>query len=247
MMKTRCLTMTVLSAGLFPILGNSATVAVQPLEAPAAAVPAKPLAEKGDVLLSDDFARDGLGEWKVVIPEFAVRDGALLGLQARDDHGSVGRVHRPMKDVVVEFRFRLEGSKTFNAVFDDQKFKGSHAGHICRVAFTPTAVRLGDDKEGVMRNDIFEMRKDPARKAEAAALIKGRDASGAVKIEQKTWYAVAIEIVGDRMRVCLDGKPVAFLQSPGIAHETKTSFHFTVNGPGVLFDDVRIWKAKPGP
>ncbi|MBK8092525.1 MAG: hypothetical protein IPK32_11240 [Verrucomicrobiaceae bacterium] len=24
----------------------------------------------------------------------------------------------------------------------------------------------------------------------------------------------------------------------------KQSFHFTVNGPGVLFDDVRIWAAK---
>jgi hypothetical protein len=229
------------AAGLLPIVGSLALGAVQSLETP---VPAKPLAEKGDVLFSDDFARDGLGEWKVVIPEFVVRDGALLGRQQRDDHGSVGRVHRPMKDVVVEFRFRLEGSKAFNAVFDDQKFKGSHAGHICRVAFTPAAIRLGDDKEGVMRNDIFEMRKDPARKAEAAALLKGRDASGAVKLEQKTWYAVTLEVVGDRMRVSLDGKPVAFLQSPGLAHATKTSFHFTVNGPGVLFDDVRIWKAR---
>ena len=185
-----------------------------------------------------------LATGSLFIPAFIVKDGVLLGRQDRADHGAVGRVHRPMKDVIVEFKFKFEGSTTFNAVFDDQKFKGSHAGHICRIAFAPRQIRLGDDKEGVMRNDIFEMRKDPARKAEADLLLQGRNSSTPASFEQKKWYHAAIEIVGDRMRVSLDGKPVAYLQSPGIAHETKSSFHFTVNGPGVLFDDVRIWKAR---
>lgn len=207
------------------------------------AIPSESLAQKGEQLLSDDFERNDLGEWKALIPTFAVKAGVLKGEQTRDDHGAVGRVYRPMKDMVVEFKFMLDGSTTFNAVFDDQTFKGSHAGHICRVAFTPKQIRLGDDKEGVMRNDIFDMRKDPARKAEADKLLEGRGSAATVAIEQKKWYPVTIEIAGDRMRVSLDGKPVGFLKSPGIAHETKSSFHFTVNGPGVLFDDVRIWKA----
>ena len=223
---------------------RAADTAGTPAKPAEASVPAEPLARKGELILSDDFERADLGDWKTVIPAFSIREGALLGRQARDDHGAVGRVYRPMKDVVVEFRFRLEGSTTFNAVFDDQTYKGSHAGHICRAAFAPGAVRLGDDKEGAMRNDIFAMRKDPARKAEGDALLRGRGASGPVKLEQKRGYLATIEVVGDRMRVCLDGKPIAFLQSPGIAHETKTSFHFTVNGPGVLFDDVRIWAAR---
>lgn len=207
-------------------------------------IPTQPLAQKGELLFSDEFERTDLGEWKTVIPTFTVKDGVLKGEQTRDDHGAVGRVHRPMQDVIVEFKFQLDGSTGFNAVFDDQKFKGSHAGHICRVAFAPTVIRLGDDKEGVMRNDIFEMRKDPARKAEADKLLAGRSSSAPAKFEQKKWYHVVIEIVGDRMRVSLDGKAFGFLQSPGIAHETKSSFHFTVNGPGVLFDDVRIWKTR---
>ncbi len=210
----------------------------------ATAILAAPPAEKGEPILSDDFARSDLGEWKAVIPTFAIEGGALKGTQTRDDHGAVGRVHRPMKDVIVEFRFKLAGSTGFNAVFDDQQFKGSHAGHICRVAFAPKQIRLGDDKEGVMRNDIFEMRKDPARKAEAEKLLVGRGASANVSISADAWHEVAIEIVGDQMRVTLDGKPAGELKSLGIAHETKTSFHFTVNGPGVLFDDVRIWKAR---
>lgn len=215
-----------------------------PLLCVAGDLPSGPLAVKGEQIFTDDFERADLGEWKTVIPTFTVKDGVLKGEQTRDDHGAVGRVHRPMKDVVVEFRFQLDGSTGFNAVFDDQKFKGSHAGHICRVAFAPTVIRLGDDKEGVMRNDIFEIRKDPARKAEAERLLTGRSTSAPARFEQEKWYRVVIEIVSDRMRVTLDGKAVAFLQSPGIAHETKSSFHFTVNGAGVLFDDVRIWRAR---
>ena len=217
---------------------------VLPLACFAGDIPAQPLAQKGAPLFSDDFQRTDLGEWKSLIPTFSVHDGVLKGEQTREDHGAVGRVHRPMKDVLVEFRFQLDGSTGFNAVFDDQKFKGSHAGHICRVAFAPTVIRIGDDKEGVMRNDIFEMRKDPARKAEADKLLVGRGSSAPAKYEQGKWYHVVIEIVGDQMRVSLDGKAHAFLKSPGIAHETKSSFHFTGNGPGVLFDEVRIWQAR---
>jgi len=210
----------------------------------AATVPNQPLAAKGKLLFSDDFQRADLGAWKSLIPTFTVTNGVLKGVQTRADHGAVGRVYLPMKDVIVEFRFQLDGSTGFNAVFDDQKFKGSHAGHICRVSFAPKQVRLGDDKEGAMRNDIFEMKKDPARKAEADKLLVGRSSVAPVAIEQKKWYQGTIEVVGDQMRVCLDGKPVGYLKSPGIAHETKTSFHFTVNGKGVFFDDVRIWVAK---
>lgn len=207
-------------------------------------VPQELLAQKGDLLFSDDFERTSLGDWQSLIPTFTVANGVLKGEQTRDDHGAVGRIYRPMKDVIVEFKYKLDGSTGFNAVFDDQKFNGSHAGHICRVAFAPKQIRLGDDKEGVMRNDIFEMRKDPTLKAGAEKLLVGRGSVAKIELDSKSWHNVKIEIAGGRMRVSVDGKPVAFLESPGIAHETKSSFHFTVNGPGVLFDEVRIWKAK---
>jgi hypothetical protein len=211
----------------------------------AAEIPSEPIAQKGEPILADDFERTDLGDWKSLIPTFTVEGGALKGVQTRADHGAVGRVYRPMKDVVVEFRFQLVGSTGFNAVFDDQKFKGSHAGHICRVAFAPTQIRLGDDKEGVMRNDIYEMRKDPARKKDADKLLEGRGTATTIaKLDQQKWYQVIIELKGEQIRVSLDGKPLAYLKSPGIAHETKSSFHFTVNGTGALFDDVRIWQAK---
>ncbi len=205
---------------------------------------AEPLAQKGDLIFTDDFERAELGEWQPLIPSFAVQNGVLKGWQTRDDHGAVGRVYRPMKDVIVEFKFMLDGSTGFNAVFDDKNHKGSHAGHICRVAFAPKQIRIGDDKEGVMRNDIFEMRKDPSNKVEADKLLVGRGSAVNRVVEPKKWHSVVIDLKGDQLRVTMDGEPAGVLKSSGIAHETKQSFHFTVNGPGVLFDDVRIWAAK---
>jgi hypothetical protein len=213
-------------------------------------VPASPIAEPGKLLLSDDFSEGAVGEgktgpetWLALIPGFVIEDGVLKAWQGRDDHGAVGRVYLPMKDVVVDFRFQLNGTKNFNVVFDDQQYKGSHAGHIARVAFAPTQIRLGDDKEGIMKNEIFEMRKDPTRKAEAEELLKGRGATVKMPIEQGHWYSVRIELIGDEMRLSLDGEPVGYLKSPGLAHETKSSFHFTVNGDHALFDDVKISQA----
>jgi hypothetical protein len=206
--------------------------------------PARPIAEKGELLFSDTFDRSDLGEWKSVIPTFSIENGALKGWQTRADHGAVGRVNRPMKNVIVAFKFKLDGSTSFNAVFDDHEFKGSHAGHICRVAFGTKQIVLGDDKEGLMRNDIFAMRKDPSRKAESAQLIAGRSSAVSVNLDPTEWHRAKIEIVGDQMRVSCDDQPIGVLKSPGLAHETKRSFHFTVGGKGVLFDDVQIWKAK---
>jgi arylsulfatase A-like enzyme len=204
----------------------------------------KNVKKKGELLFSDSFERTEMGEWKSIIPSFSVENGVLKGWQTRDDHGAVGRVYRPMKDVLVEFNFQLVGSTGFNVVFDDKDHKGSHAGHICRVAFAPKVVRLGDDKEGVMRNDIYEMRKTEARKAEADKLLIGRSLSSPATFEQKKWYRASIEIAGDQMLVSVDGVQLGSLKSPGIAHETKGSLHFTVNGPGVLFDDVKVWNTK---
>jgi len=206
----------------------------------------EPIAEKGELIFSDDFERDQLGEdWQPLIPTFTVADGVMTGTQTRDDHGAVGRVYRTMQDVVVEFKFKFAGSPTFNVVFDDKNLRQySHAGHVCRVAVTHTHIRLGDDKEGIMRNDIFKMRKDPAKKAEAEKLLKGRTEVVKTPVDPEKWHSLRIEIAGDEMRVSLDEKPIGFLKSPGLAHPTKESLHFTVNGDSMLFDDVRIWAAK---
>jgi len=94
-----------------------------------------------------------------------------------------------------------------------------------------------------MRNDIFTMRRNPARKAEADKLLDGRGQLVRRTLEQNRWYQARIEIVGDEMRVSLDGEAIGWLKSPGLAHPTKSSFHFTVSGKEAKFDDVKISEA----
>lgn len=196
------------------------------------------------LIFSDEFERGDVGErWRVSVRAFSIVDGSLKAQQMRADHGAVGAIEAPMKDGVVEFRFRFDGATSINAVWDDKNFTGSHAGHICRVAITPRAIRIGDDREGAMRPDILAMRGDPARKAEREKLLAGRGANFPAKIEQGRWYRLRAEIAGDELRVSLDGAPVGALRSPGIAHPTKTHFHFTVSGMDAHFDDVRVWRA----
>jgi len=217
--------------------------AVAVVSLPAADSIPGPLAKKGELLFSDDFQRDDLGAWKVIIPGFEVADGVLVATQDKADHGSVGRVYLPMKDLIMSFRFKLAGSPRFNVVFDDKNHKGSHAGHIARVAFAQKQIRLGDDKEGIMRNDIFKMRRDPERKAAADKLLEGRGSQVRADLKQDRWYVALIEIVGDELRVSLDGEPIGYLKSSGLAHPTKESVHFTVSGSETHFDDVKIWRA----
>jgi hypothetical protein len=95
-----------------------------------------------------------------------------------------------------------------------------------------------------MKNEIREMRNDPAKKAEVAKLLAGRSVTYPAKLEAGKWYTLVVETVGDTMRVTLDGKPAAFLKSSGIAHATKSKIELGVAGKDGFFDDIKVWNAE---
>lgn len=215
--------------------------------ASAADVPAQPIAKKGALIFSDDFERAELGDkWKVTTPTYTIADGVLRCSQTKPTHGAVGRVDIAQKDLVLELKFRFDGATNINVVCNDRAWKDSHGSHICRVTLSPTkGMLLGDDKERYS-HAVEELRKDPARKAEVEKLTAGRSVNIPMKFETGRWYQLSMEIVGDEMRASLDGKPVGYLKSSGIAHPVKSDFHFTVSGNATqfaLFDDVRVWSA----
>lgn len=129
--------------------------------------------------------------------------------------------------------------------FDDRNFTGSHYGHLCRAQVRLNGVTIIDERDGGMRNEIREMRNDPAKKAQVAALLKGRQVTYPAKLQPGTWYTLVVETVGDTMRVTLDGKPAAFLKSSGIAHATKSKIELGVAGKDGYFDDIKVWNAGP--
>lgn len=222
------------------------------------AVPSEPIATKKELLFSDDFERAELGKaWGPVVPTFTLENGALKGTQTRlnkpaadgkpavQGHQAVIGTDVATSDSVVEFRFKFAGATAVSAEFDDRKYTGSHYGHICYCRVTPKSVILADQKDGSMRNDIYAMAKDPTKKEERARMLVGRSATFPVELEQNKWYTLVVETVGDTMRATLDGKPVAFLKSSGIAHPTKSKIEFGCAGADGYFDDIKIWNAEP--
>ena len=128
--------------------------------------------------------------------------------------------------------------------FDDRKYTGCHYGHICRAQVRLNGVTIIDERDGGMRNDIYEMKKDPAKKAEVAKLLVGRSVTYPAKLETGKWYVFGVETVGDTMRVTLDGQPAGFLKSSGIAHATKSKIELGVAGKDGCFDDLKVWNAE---
>jgi hypothetical protein len=222
-------------------------------------IPAKPIAEKKELLFSDDFeGAEPAKVWHKVVQTFAVEKGTLKGTQTRDQnvpaadgkpavtaHAAVHGLEIPTKDSIVEVRIRFEGASMIDVEFDDRKYTGCHYGHICRAQVRLSGVTIIDERDGGMRNDIYEMKKDPARKAEVAKLLVGRSATYPVKLEAGQWYTLVVETVGDEMRASIDGKPAGYLKSSGIAHATKSKIELGVAGKDGFFDDIKVWNAEP--
>src|SRR5437667_7886038 len=149
------------------------------------AIPARSIAERKELLFSDDFeGAEPAKVWHKVVPTFVVEKGVVKGTQTRDQnipaadgkptttaHAAVHGLEIPTKDSIVEVRIRFEGATMIDVEFDDRKYTGSHYGHLCRAQVRLNGVTIIDERDGNMRNDIYEMRKDPARKAERNKLL----------------------------------------------------------------------------
>ena len=89
------------------------------------------------------------------------------------------------------------------------------------------------------------MANDPTKKEERAKRLAPTMVTFPAHFETGKWYNLALETVADSMRVSVDGKPVAFLKSPGIGHPTKSKIELGVSGKDGLFDDIKVWNAEP--
>jgi hypothetical protein len=242
---------------LHPLLALTLLCGTAALAAELPTIPARPLAQKRELLFSDDFeGATPAPVWHKVVPTFAVEKGTLKGTQTRDKdvptadgksvikaHAAVHGLEIPTQDSIVEVKIKFEGATMIDVEFDDRKYTGAHYGHLCRAQVRLTGVTLIDERDGGMRNDIRELRQDPAKKAEVAQLLKGRSVTYPAKLEAGKWYNLVVETVGDTMRVTLDGKPAGYLKSSGIAHATKSKIELGVAGKDGFFDDLKVWNA----
>jgi hypothetical protein len=230
-------------------------------------IPTESIAKKGELLFADDFSGAPDKRWVRVVDTFKVADGALVGVQTRlkseptkdgkgvvTAHAAVYGLEVPNKDSIVECRIKLDGATMVDVELDDRKFTGCHYGHICRAQVRYDAktkkgtVVIIDEKDGGMKNETRALLLNPATKAEGQKLIVGRSATFPADVKPGEWQTLVVEFVDDQIRVVLDGKPVGYLKSSGIAHATKTRYEFGVAGaaPGHTgqFDDLKIYSAS---
>ena len=214
-------------------------------------IPAEPIAKKKELLFSDDFERTELGKpWAIVVPTFSIENGTLKGTQMRYDapaadgkpavkgHQAVIGNDIPTKDSVIEFRFKLGGAQSVTAEYDDRKFNGSHYGHICMARIAATGITLTDQKG-------LAVARPEGATGEPPPPAGRKNVTFPLSLDPGTWHTFMLETVGDTMRATIDGKPVAFLQSPGIAHPTKSKVEFGCMGKDGFFDDLKVWNAEP--
>jgi hypothetical protein len=214
-------------------------------------IPAEPIAKKKELLFSDDFAGTELGKgWAIVVPTYSLDNGTLKGTQMRYDtpaadgkpavkgHQAVIGNDIPTKDSVIEFRFKLGGAQSVTAEFDDRKFNGSHYGHLCMARIAADKITLVDQKG-------LAVARPEGATGEPPPPAGRKNAAFPLSLDPQTWHTFMLETVGDTMRASIDGKPVAFLQSPGIAHPTKSKVEFGCMGKDGFFDDLKIWNAEP--
>jgi hypothetical protein len=224
------------------------------------AVPAESIAQKKELLFSDDFqGAEPARVWHKVVPTFAVENGTLKGTQTREQnipaadgqpavtaHAAVHGLELPIKDSVVEVRIRFEGATMIDVEFDDRAYTGSHYGHLCRAQVRLDKVTILDERDGTQSNALIELRKDATKnKDEINKLLAAHSATYPARLEAGKWYTLVVETVGDTMRATIDGKPAAFLKSPGIGHATKSKIELGVAGKDGFFDDIKVWNAEP--
>jgi hypothetical protein len=193
------------------------------------------------VLFEDEFAGETLGKaWKLYKSASVIRDGVLVGIEPPDaGHNSVNSVDvTPVGDVRVELSFKLEGARRFAVAFNDRTYKGSHAGHICRVTFDAAGFTYQDDRDGIFKNEIYEKKK----KGEKVDL-QGRSLAVKRPFEPGKWHALSLRIQGEEMRVSIDGAAAEPFRSSGVAHASKRNVALVVSGKEAHVDHLKILAA----
>lgn len=181
--------------------------------------PQTQMVSPGKLLLSDDLSAALGKEWKTGKGKWELVDGAIRGAELKADmHGAVTRRTIAMKDAVIEYSFKLEGTKQTTLSLNGAK------GHICRVLVRPTGITVQkDDQDG----------KDGPDKAVPLDTAE-------VTLKPGEWHTLVVELRGADILATLDGKHTAYGSHAAIEVE-KANLGLTVAGEFASFKGLRVW------
>lgn len=195
------------------------TAAADPAPAPVA--PTTLMLVPGKVLLDDPLAAPLGKEWKVGKGKWEVTDGAIRGAELKDDmHGAVVRRDLAMKDSIIAFSFKLDGTKQISLSLNGTK------GHVSRVRVTPTSLVVQkDDQDG----------KNGPDKAAVLDTVT-------TDIKPGAWHTLVVELRGADVLATLDGKHTAYGAHDAINKE-RANLGLTVAGETASFKGLKVWDA----
>lgn len=180
------------------------------------------MCERGKLLLSDDFQKPFASPWKVAKGKWEVVDGAIQGSELKADmHGAVVRTNVAARNLVIQYSFKLAGTKQTTLSINDAQ------GHNSRVLINKAGISARKDDHDHTGPDKAEMLQTVA-----------------TPIAEGEWHTLVVEINGPEFLARLDGKQVAYGSHAAI-NVDKTNIGLTVAGESASFKDFRIWEATP--
>ncbi len=205
-------------------------------------------------IFADDFASNAFGpKWGHYKSGSVVKDGKLVGITPEgSDHSAVDNIkftgERDLQ-LSVKFRFTSDKAKSFGVWFDDKEYKDSHAGHICQVNVSPTAVSLSDAKTGGfdLRGGLYDRKKANQLTPEDKTLLATKSKTFPNKLSLSEWHTLVMTTKGDTLTATIDGKEVGTFKSEGATHATKSLASLTTNTVDIEYDDFALKGSGPAP
>ncbi len=185
--------------------------------------PAKTLlTERGPLMFADDLTQAPAQPWRVAKGSWTLVEGAVQVRELQSDmHGAVARRPAPQANFIVQYDFKLDGTKRTTLSINDAK------GHCCRVLLDPAGLALQKDSHDQNKTD-------------KAAILDRQPTD----IAPGKWHTLLVEILGAEMVASLDGKQVVFGSHPSI-DVPKKDIGLTVAGESASFRNLRVWEARP--
>jgi hypothetical protein len=182
------------------------------------------MTQRGKLLFSDDMQKPLGPEWRTAKGKWEVVNGAVKVSELKTDmHAAAARHAMSFHHVVIQYSFKLDGARQTTLSINSDK------GHLCRVLISPTGVTVRKDAQKKLAGD-------------KAAILHSRETT----IQPGTWHTLLVELQGNEMLACLDGKEIAFGEHPGL-DAPKANLGLTVSGESVSFKNLRVWEALPNP
>ncbi|MCZ6673141.1 MAG: hypothetical protein O7C75_09390 [Verrucomicrobia bacterium] len=201
------------------------------------------LSTPGKLLLKENFDQQdlpklftvGRGDWKIV-------DGALRGRQlAADNHTAFRKIYLDHYNVIYEYDMKLEGEGFHQLLINWDLV------HIAKGVIRYDSAAVFKIKEKNKRDQMKAERRDQGLNPLKGNWTEPTTALDEVplKLEEGRWYHVVIELVGDSLRMQVDGQTVLG-KHIGLT-EKKDNFGFQSGGleSYLYVDNVRIREAIP--